>query len=419
MNDSKKKCPKQTTSYAYNLRSVSQSVLPKKHRVQVCQRLATYQVQQGLEVVGISRSSTTGNAYFHGLSVCGDARACPVCSRKIGENRHSEIVRALSWHRKENDGIAVLCTFTCRHKSTDDLRQVIDSLGVAKRSFSSYTAIKRIKSVLGYQNMISAKDTTHSEANGWHPHYHDIWLLEKSCFSVGYAKTLSIKDLAFVAKNKLSNRSGALDILRVQKFISKQWQIACVKSGLAEPSVMRGFRMDYRTGDGSDAVGAYLVKWGRELATPHHKKGNKKSRTPFQILDSIYAENGDLSFRNANLWREYNKAYFGTATVYFGKGLKAAAGIEDLTDEQLASRPMPELLIELNHTQYTAIIYYNAFRKVISVADKFSKDVLLAYVDQLAANYVNSERTAIENRRELKASILEYTRNRFEELLTA
>lgn len=415
MDNSKSLKSKQTTSYAYNLRSVSQSVMPKKHRVQVCQRLPTYQVQQGLQTVGVSRS-VGGNAYFHGLAVCGDARACPVCSRKIGEIRHSEIVQALSWHRKVNDGIAVLCTFTCRHKSNDDLKTIIQSLSSAKRDFSSYAAIKKVKKILGYQNMISAKDTTHSDKNGWHPHYHDIWLLAKDCFTVGYARQIDIKLLAFAKKNCLLNRAGALDIVKIQKFIGRQWQTACVKNGLSEPSVMRGFRMDYRTGENGDAVGSYLVKWGRELATPHHKKGNKKSQTPFQILDSIYSENGDFSFKHANLWRQYNKAYFGTSTVYFGKGLKDAAGINDLSDEQLAEMQLPELLIEFTREQYTAIIYLNAYRKVVNVADNYSKEILVAYVDELTRQYLNSERTSIDNRRRLKASILHYTREKFNEL---
>lgn len=418
MDNSKTLKSKQTTAHLYNLRSVSQSVMPKKHRVQVCQRLPTYQVQQGLDTVGVSRSSSTGNAFFHGLAVCGDPRACPVCSVKIGQRRLTEIVQALSWHRRENQGIAVLCTFTCRHKSSDDLKFIIQSLSSAKRDFSAYAAVKKVKKILGYHNMISAKDTTHSDVNGWHPHYHDIWLLSEGCFSVEYARRLDFKLLSFAKKSGLLNRAGAVDIQKIQRFIAKQWSLACVKNGLAQPSVTRGFRMDYRTGDNGDAVGAYLVKWGRELATPHNKKGNKKSKTPFQILESIYSENGDFSFKFANLWRQYNKAYHGTATVYFGKGLKSAAGIDEVSDEQAAEMKLPELIMEFTREQYTAIIYLNAFRKVVSIADKFSKEILVAYVEEITRQYLNSERSASDNRRRLKASILHYTRERFEDLFT-
>ena len=415
MNHSKKKDPKQTTAYAYALRADSQSVLPKKHRVQVCQKLANYNVQQGLGEMGISRNPE-GLCHFHGVAVCGDVRGCPVCMAKIGEVRKNEILQVLSWHRTQNDGISVLVTFTCRHTKSDDLRFIVRSLSQAKRDFSSYAAVKKTKALLGYTNMISAKDTTYGDKNGWHPHYHDIWLIAKDCFSVDFSKSLDPKQKKFALDNKLLNRAGAVDLVKVRRFLSRQWIKACSKNGLDEPSLMRGFQIDWRDGKGTDAVGHYLTKWGRELATPAKKKGRGDSLTPFQILDSIYDSERRFSYRMAKLWQEYNESYFGVSSVYFGKGLKVAAGIEEIDDIEAAQKKLSELVITLEQRQMVAISQLKKHADVLNIANSFSREILQAFVDKITLHYWEADRQMISWRAALRRKLSEYSRQHIEEL---
>jgi len=379
MNNSKSISQKQTRKLAYKLRSTSQSILRRGHRVHVCQKLANYTVLNGAGDVGLSRSSSTGNAHFHGFAVCGDVHACPVCRNKIGEVRVNEILSVLGWHRVFNDGIALLATFTARHDKTDVLTDVVDCMSEAKRHFSSVAAVKNTKALLGYNNMISGRDLTHGHLNGWHPHYHDIWLIAGSAFKSSYFRQLSLKLQRFAIKNNLLTQGGALSIVAIKSFLSKQWAQSCVKAGLKEPSESRGFDLLWRK-DGSDAVGAYISKWARELATSHKKQGKNGSRTPFQILNDL---SNNFKHSDAKLWIEYTDAYYGKSMVFFGRGLKEAAGLKDVSDDEIAENQLSQHICTFNREQYQAIILYSAYGTVLDIADNYPVQMVFDYVNTL------------------------------------
>jgi hypothetical protein len=385
MNNSKSISQKQTRKLAFKLRSTSQSILRRGHRVHVCQKLASYNVLNGSGDVGLSRSKSSGNAHFHGFAVCGDVHACPVCRNKIGEVRVNEILSVLGWHRVFNDGIALLATFTARHDKTDILTDIVSCMSEAKRLFSSLAAVKNAKLVLGYNNMISGRDLTHGHVNGWHPHYHDIWLISGSAFKSSYFKQLPEKLQRFALKNDLLTQGSALSIVSIKKFLSKQWAKCCVKAGLKEPSESRGFDLLWRK-DGSDAVGAYVSKWARELASSHKKQGKNGSRTPFQILSDL--SNG-FKLSDAKLWIEYTDAYYGKSMVFFGRGLKEAAGLKDITDDEAALNELPDHICNFTKEQYQAIIVYSAYGTVLDIADNYPVQMIYDFVNSLVAKRNN------------------------------
>jgi len=396
------------TQFLYKLQDYAKQLLPQKHRVHVCQNVPDYYSQLNGTHGGVSRKPE-GHHVLHGFGSCGDVRACHVCGNKVGLQRAEEVKAVLRWHRKENAGIAVLLTYTCRHTSSTDLKFIAKALADSKRCFSSYTAVKNIKMMLGYTNLISARDMTHSFVNGHHPHYHDIWLCNGEFFKAGYDLSLPLKFRKFGVKHGLFDADGSLSIDSVKKFLAEQWIIACVKNGLSAPTVQRGFDIKYRENDGSDSVGSYLIKWAYELTTPHKKKGRRESKTPTQLLSSIYNEKGEFQYKYAKAWIEYIEAFTGTASIYFGKGLKAAAGIDDLTDEELAEKPLPVQVRAFEYTERLAVTYFRSQRKVLHYFDNYSIEVCEAFINELQRSYIEQRDSEIKMRWHLRKRIAEST----------
>jgi len=407
MDNSKPFKPVQSlSSDLYLYQDYAQRCLPPNHRVQVCQNVPDYYSQINGTHGGVSQKDD-GNHILHGFGSCGDVRGCPVCGNKVGVQRAEEVKAVLRWHRKENNGIAVLVTYTCRHKSQSDLKEISKALAAAKRDFSSYTAVKNLKLLLGYKNLVSARDMTHSFINGYHPHYHDIWLVGGDFYKPGYIDTLPDKLRKFAFKHELVNDQRGLCIDAIKLFLASQWIIASVKNALSAPTVERGFDIKYREKDGSDAVGSYLVKWAYELTTPNKKVGRKDSKTPLQILALTHNENGEFNYYYAKIFRDYVLAFAGTASIYFGKGLKAAAGIEDLTDEQIADMPAKKPIREFTHTERLAVVYYRAKRKIIWYYDNYNNVVAESYLEEITSQYIKQKNSEIKMRWHLKKRIAE------------
>lgn len=406
MDNSKPSDSKQSSVLLYTLQDYSKSILPQNHRIQVCQHVPSYWSQLNGSHGGVSRRET-GSHHLHGFGSCGDVRACPLCANKVGLQRAEEVKSVLKWHREQNNGIAFLVTYTCRHKSDSDLKFIAQRLAKSKRDFSSYTAVKNVKLLLGYTNMISARDMTHSFNNGFHPHYHDIWLTSSACYQPDYILTLSPKLASFALRNGLVKTDNSLHIASVKKYLAQQWITACSKNELLLPNEQRGFDIQHRKKDGSDAVGSYIVKWAYELTTPNRKVGRGESMTPMQILASVYDSEGRFHYKFAKLWREYIEAFAGMASLYFGKGLKKAAGITEESDEEIAEKPLPVPVREFTHQERLAVVYYKAQRKVIFYYDNYSHDVADAYLSELLRNYIEQKNSELKMRWHLKKKIAE------------
>lgn len=404
MDNSKQTAPsKSVSSELYKLQDYAKNLLPQKHRIQVCQSIPSYWAQIAGTHGGVSRKDD-GNHHLHGFGSCGDSRACQLCANKIGIQRAEEVKAVLRWHRQENSGVAVLVTYTCSHKKETDLKILAQSLAKAKRDFSSYTAIKNCKLVLGYVNLISARDMTFSFNNGHHPHYHDIWLVGSAFLTPHYFGSLPTKLKNFCLRYDLINDDFSISLEKVKLFLSNQWILACTRNDLVA-DMAHGFDIQYRKTNGADAVGSYILKWAYELSTPHKKVGRRGAMTPIQLLSKVYDDEGRYHHKYARPWIDYIEAFAGMSSIYFGKGLKLAAGIEEVTDEELADRPLPVSVREFTHAERLAVVYYRSQRKVVFYFDNYSQCVADAYLDELVRQYYNQKNSEIKMRWHLKKQI--------------
>lgn len=283
-----------------------QKGLPKQHRITSCLTKVNTEVE-------VHKAKDHDSCHYGGLYVCGNAWGCPICAPKISEKRKEEIKQALEAH-KANGGKVLLVTKTFAHDRYDDLGQMIDRVAVANNAFFKTKPVVKMKSALGFTGYIRTLEITHGNANGWHPHYHELWLINTD-----------------EPEEELCPR------LKTEIF--KHWERVTVRQGLGRPSEEHG--VDVRNGD---FAAEYVSKWGHEPTKPlwtsdnemtktHIKKSKGNSSNTFDFIRD-YLETGNT--RSKMLYREFLEATYRKRQLSWSRGLKKSFGIVDKSDEELA-----------------------------------------------------------------------------------
>lgn len=370
----------------YRMQRQAAQTLGRNHRVAVCQRVASYGVQHGGGNMGISINEQ-GRAAFHGVGSCGDVWCCPICALRIAEGRRLEVLAALRAHRAAG-GIAVLATFTFSHHRDGQLADQVQRLARALARLKSSRRYKLALEGAGYLGQVRALEVMHGTANGWHPHVHEIWFLQRADID-----------------------PGALGRLRASIF--ELWRDVCVRAGLGEPDREHGFTLEYRKATGvQSAVGAYVAKWGHELTHLHAKQGKLGSRSPWAILEALTLK---WTWGDSSLFREYAAAVKGRAQLFWSRGLKKHFQIEDIADQTLADLPAKLPLADLDAVHWKAIVYFDAHYWVLDIAEQkplFLTDLL----ERLKLLYERRCTTERIKKYELKRTVREMTLKHIAEL---
>ena len=291
----------------------------------------------------------TGKAHYSGLQSCGSVWTCPVCSSKISERRRLEVSKGISQaHRMGWESLLVTLTFP--HSRTDNLKELLRKQSLASRLFKERAAYKRMRKEYGIKGTIRALETTHSDVNGWHPHLHELWFIERG-----------------------------LSIYKLRKQLYEAWSKACIDAGLECPSIANG--VDVR---GGDFAADYVSKWGMdyEIAKAHVKKGKKgASRSPFQLL--VDYEQGDM--QAGALFREYAEAFKGKRQLVWSKGLKKLFGIEQKSDKEVLEEKIEKSTrkITIHYADWMAIVKYKAQAYVLTLLELRSKYEVYQFISQL------------------------------------
>ena len=292
--------------------------------------------------VGMSLEQwSSGKVDRHGVFHCGSVWTCPSCSQRVAVSRSSEI-REVQIKIDEAGGITVMITWTIPHDRETPLAVSMDRLKAAFRKFrQDKTVWKRLIKDCGYLGHVTSTEITLALKmdpldpltffdNGWHCHAHTMMgfrfdgakamtMLEEAAFSI------KLKDIMFAS-----------------------WSRAVLKAGAPRPpSEQHGF--DVRP---AWSATTYIQKmeeirpkdaaptkprWGieAELTKSYMKEGRKKSRTPFELLDSDDP-------RDRELYRDYARATFGRSQIEWSRGKwslrkQFLGDAVELSDEQAAS----------------------------------------------------------------------------------
>ena len=236
---------------------------------------------------------------FSGLVTCGNVWSCPVCSARISSERREEMNTLLAWARSEGHAV-VMATQTFRHDRAMPLAGSLSSMKAAA---------KRLRQSKGWRALplvgtVTATEVTHG-AHGWHAHQHMICVL----------------------RGDAGGALAAVDGLRAA------WLAALGREGLT------GNAHAWQVQPATQA-GAYVAKWGaaEELTLGADKLGRSGSRGPWQLLRD--ARDGDGAV--ARLWQEFAVAFKGRRQLFWSQGLKALAGVGDVSDADAAAAVAPE-----------------------------------------------------------------------------
>lgn len=294
----------------YERKAAAVAVLGKRHRLAACH---ANPIKNATTVDVWAKRGSALPGHFQGLQTCALSWLCSVCAPKIAERRSGEIAHAMTICQAEG-GQVLMPTFTAPHQRKDALAETLDRIKKALRSMGMSRKYKQLQARLTVEGRITATEITHGEANGWHPHFHELWFFER----------------------------GGVDLVALESELFAMWHAACIKCGLGAPSRKHGVVVQ----DGSKAA-HYVSKmgakeWGLadEIAKASSKGGRGGSRSAWQLLDCMIDPEATPAHqkRAAALFREYAEATKGRRQLSWSQGLKKRYAIADMNDEELCAK---------------------------------------------------------------------------------
>jgi hypothetical protein len=243
-------------------------------------------------------------------------------------------------------GSVYMTTYTISHKRYDDLSDLLQRFLEARRKAKQGRRGQRLREHFQINGTVSVLEVTWSEANGWHPHVHElVFCMLPRMDEAGYEVEMR----------------GA-------------WESAAAREGLGMNE--HGFKLDRTYG----AVGDYIAKFGREPAKDGHTwgvesemtKGHiKRGRlgehlTPFGLLEAIEGGRDELR----PVFTEYARCFKGRKQLTFSPNLKNYYNLEEKTDEELAAEVREEAvtLVALSREQWSAVVGNDVRGELLEVA---------------------------------------------------
>lgn len=265
------------------------------------------------------------------LITCDRRNICAVCAAKLTERDRNELLLAIS-----HSGFrAVMFTYTLSHHQGESLKTVLGKLKDSYKFLKAGRRFEDLKKDYGMIGSIRSREVTVGQ-NGWHPHIHEIVLLNAS----------TTDD----------------DLARLEDKIKSLWDNAVNKF---QGSASWEHGVDMKIGD--DELHEYVAKNGHEpieckwtleheLVKSSAKHGRAGSRNMWQVL----ADYGDGDEKSGDLFQEYAANFKGDHPLRWSDGLKETIGIiggEEVEREfaELAEESMIELA-ELNDHQWSVIV---------------------------------------------------------------
>lgn len=165
--------PPPPTVQAWHLRSVGREILTAQ-RVEVKQRAPRMRwcgsrIRRGLDGVGLYARPDRAYGRVHGVCVCGQSLACPVCAPRVAAFRSAEVSECFK--RAAAAGYeARLETFTMPHAAGTALGVEVDCFAEAWREMGS--GRKALDANVGAFGHHTGREVTWRQENGWHYHHH-------------------------------------------------------------------------------------------------------------------------------------------------------------------------------------------------------------------------------------------------------
>ena len=223
-------------------------------------------------------------AFYRGLCLCGLRWACPVCTVKKSEESREQLNLALLAGRKLKL-VPVMMTLTARHSRWTDLQDFWGRLSTAEHELKRSRPWKRLNKDYLAGGFAKAVEATYSQANGWHPHFHLVLMVEAK------DEATAIK-LVETLKGEWLHQLRRVDL-----------------DGDSAGAEAHAFHLR-----GAQEAGAYVAKWGaaEELSLGHSKDSKEKGLSPWQLLRAARTASDEQERqRMAALWWQFIQVFRG------------------------------------------------------------------------------------------------------------
>lgn len=307
------------------------------------------------QAVGLFKTQKTGVAHYSGLAHCDNVHSCPYCGARINEQRRKQIELAINEAYKLGL-IPFMLTLTFPHTRKMPLIELLDKQALALKHFRSGRFWQNIKKRYNIKGLIRALEVNNSQANGWHPHTHELHFA-----------------------NPLTQQQAE----ELTEIIFKHWEKCCIKSGLInqnrtkkEKDAFREHSVDIKINcSASDYLTKsamingeeiQIQKWGvdRELASRSTKEGRAKGRTIWQLIDE----------GRMDLYMEYVEAMKNKASIYINKFIndlikEAEKKEEEAKTEEEKEAETPRNIMWFERSEWYLIWGMNAQNKILWFAE--------------------------------------------------
>ena len=173
----------------------------------------------------------------------------------------------------------------------------------------------------------------------------------------------------------------------LRETLADLWLKACTRVGLFRPGLddeaaFLRHSVDVRAGD--EGVASYLAKlddqskWttAHELTKSSSKQGKRTGQHPFALA---------MQASTSALFLEYVQAMKGQRQLVWSRGLKAAVGIEDRSDEEVAAEETATVSasIPIQRAQWRVVLGNDARWEVLDAARRGGASEVEAYIAAL------------------------------------
>lgn len=344
-----------------------------------------------LEVVPVKFSPSKTRSRYDNLNACGDIWACPVCSLRIAYKRSEQLNNLITNHLKSG-GRLIHVVQTVQHTRDDDLKDLLARIATARQRMHASREFKALKAKYGYVGSIRALEVTHSNKNGWHPHTHELLLVNDSWYLSRFPE---FKASYFALWQKYARKQGF--------FVSKDaflFDIASDDSGSIEKISNYITRQisdhDYLTTEQEKEFEDQLLKndhrnenstAAKELALSALKMAKTESRSHMQLLRD-FALDGDM-YAGA-LFFEFVEAFRNKRQLIYSDGLKAKYGVIDNDNQELAESGEydEQILGTINKVEWWAIINTPRARgNILTMTDSGTWEGVPEYIEKVLLEY--------------------------------
>lgn len=278
-----------------------------------------------------------------GLAQCGSVWACPVCSAKIQAVRSLEIKQALEWANGQNLRVQLM-TLTARHDYSDRLIDLMARMSESFADMKRGRSYRRIVKDAGLAGYIRAVEMTHGR-HGWHVHYHIVVLSRKGLpdaeLRAAWVRALCSHGVVD-ADDARAYDDAVQHSFDLRTVGTDAFSVAAVSEYLGKDDRAVWYDVDgseIRVDSTGEVAKQQAIEGAaKELGLANTKLGRKSNRSPFQILRDMFVADlaDDVAFsHDMRLVIEYLLATKGRKQQFWSKGLKAAAGIVERSDEEI------------------------------------------------------------------------------------